>query len=217
MMKWIKERPHSLWLLYYIPYAITFFLLERVIEPKYIIYSSLDDLIPFVSAFIYPYLSWFPFMFGFLIYFLIKDKESFVNLCFCMFTGMSISLLVYVIFPNGLDIRVIDTGTGITDRFVQMIQSVDNSNNVCPSIHVSSTLAIMLVILKSQALKEKRGIKSLSLLLGILIILSTMFLKQHSIIDVATGAILTTVLYGITLHSNWKEALSNTRFAFLVA
>ena len=41
----------------------------------------------------------------------------------------------------------------------------------------------------------RQTIKHLSLILSVLICLSTMFLKQHSVIDVICGILLATVLY----------------------
>ena len=105
LLSWIKAHPYSLWVTYYIPYLICFILLEQFSDPKFIIYSPIDDMIPFCEYFIIFYLMWFPLMFLSLLYFLLKDKDAFIDLCFLMFTGMSISLLIYVIAPNGLGDR----------------------------------------------------------------------------------------------------------------
>ena len=196
LLSWIKAHPYSLWVTYYIPYLICFILLEQFSDPKFIIYSPIDDMIPFCEYFIIFYLMWFPLMFLSLLYFLLKDKDAFIDLCFLMFTGMSISLLIYVIAPNGLDLRVEIASDNLFAWMVRMIQTVDDPTNVCPSIHVASTLAIMI---------------------SVGIILSTMFLKQHSIIDAAAGIALTLILYVITYHTGWRKLFQRTPLRFLVS
>ena len=47
LLSWIKAHPYSLWVTYYIPYLICFILLEQFSDPKFIIYSPIDDMIPF--------------------------------------------------------------------------------------------------------------------------------------------------------------------------
>ena len=49
------------------------------------------------------------------------------------------------------------------------------------------------------------------------IILSTMFLKQHSIIDAAAGIALTLILYVITYHTGWRKLFQRTPLRFLVS
>ena len=215
LFAWIKSHPYSLWLLYYIPYLICFMLLERFITPVIIIHSPLDEMIPFNEYFILPYLLWFPYMFGSLLYFLLKDKRYFQDLCFFMFLGMSISLLTYLIVPNGLNLRVNFTVDNIFVLLVQFIQNVDDSANVCPSIHVASTFSIMLVVLRYPHFKHRFLMNAGSACIGISIILSTMFLKQHSVIDVIAGILLSLLLYFVTYHLNWRRLFYSTKLHFL--
>ena len=217
LLSWIKAHPYSLWVTYYIPYLICFILLEQFSDPKFIIYSPIDDMIPFCEYFIIFYLMWFPLMFLSLLYFLLKDKDAFIDLCFLMFTGMSISLLIYVIAPNGLDLRVEIASDNLFAWMVRMIQTVDDPTNVCPSIHVASTLAIMMVVLKHREFRHPLLAKGGVSLISVSIILSTMFLKQHSIIDAAAGIALTLILYVITYHTGWRKLFQRTPLRFLVS
>lgn len=215
LFSWIKEHPYSLWLLYYIPYLICFVLLEHYAVPVFIIHTPIDDQIPFNEYFILPYLLWFPFMFGSLLYFLIKDKRSFQDLCFFMFSGMTVSLLTYLVLPNGLDLRVDFSVDNICAWMVSLIQNVDDSANVCPSIHVASTFSIMLVILRYSKFRHPSWTKLGTSLIAISIILSTMFLKQHSIIDVIAGLALSGILYFVTYRLNWRRLFYSTKLHFL--
>ena len=204
LLSWIKAHPYSLWVTYYIPYLICFILLEQFSDPKFIIYSPIDDMIPFCEYFIIFYLMWFPLMFLSLLYFLLKDKDAFIDLCFLMFTGMSISLLIYVIAPNGLDLRVEIASDNLFAWMVRII-------------HVASTLAIMMVVLKHREFRHPLLAKGGVSLISVGIILSTMFLKQHSIIDAAAGIALTLILYVITYHTGWRKLFQRTPLRFLVS
>ena len=66
--------------------------------------------------------------------------------------------------------------------------------NVCPSIHVSSTVAVYLTICHAASVRNKKPIRTLSWIVTILICLSTMFIKQHSLVDVLCGWILSLIL-----------------------
>ncbi|MCC8103980.1 MAG: phosphatase PAP2 family protein [Clostridiales bacterium] len=84
---------------------------------------------------------------------------------------------------------------------------MDAPVNVCPSIHVSSSVSIALVTAKSKLFKEHRGRKAAIIVLMILISISTLFVKQHSVIDVVCGAAVSLVLYVFAYHTNWRKLL----------
>ena len=112
-----KELPkykHAWPLLYFFIYLPWFLILEQKITPDYaglhIIHWPLDDMIPFCEWFVRPYLIWFlyiPAVFLFLFY---HSKKEFYRMCAYEFTGMTIALIVYTVFPNGLNLRLTDIG-----------------------------------------------------------------------------------------------------------
>ena len=69
-----------------------------------------------------------------------------------------------------------------------------SAEHVCPSIHVSSTVAVHLTICHAASVRNKKPIRTLSWIVTILICLSTMFIKQHSLVDVLCGWILSLIL-----------------------
>ena len=143
---WIREHPYALCLLYFIPYLIYFELLEAFAVPKFIIHCPLDDWIPFHEGFVIPYFAWFPMLAVSLGYFLFHSRRDFLDLCFIMFTGMTICLLIYTVLPNGLQLRPAVVRDNLLARIAGMLYAIDTPTNVCPSIHVSSTVAIMIDI-----------------------------------------------------------------------
>lgn len=194
IVAWVKENPHCWVLAYFIVYVIWFFYLEFFVEPKYWIVCPWDDYIPFCEYFIVPYGLWFPYFLGGLAYFLSKQKELFLKLCFVMFTGMTICLTIYSFWPNAIDLRQEIVGTNLFCKLAELVRAVDTPTNVCPSIHVSSTVAVHWAVSRYQGFKRPGLIKTASLILAVAICASTVFLKQHSIIDVFWGVILTATL-----------------------
>lgn len=204
-MNWIKNNRHCLWLLYYAFYFPAFFLLERYTQVKYMIDFPPDRMIPFCEWFIFPYIAWYITMPAALIIFMLRDREAFLKLCFMMFGGMTIALLVYLIAPNGISLRVPVEGNNIACVLCRLLQSVDTPTNVCPSIHVSSSVAIDFAVRRSCLFKDNKAVKAGSVIICALICVSTLFVKQHSIIDVIAGAALSIALYIAAYHTPLKR------------
>ena len=118
--------------------SLWFFWLDLTIKnPKYIIHSPLDDSIPFNEWFVFPYCSWFLLLAGVTALLWWYDTASYDKLCLSMFAGMTFCLIVYMVLPNGLDIRPTAEAVGrsnIAMRILQLLWSADASVNVCPSI-----------------------------------------------------------------------------------
>ena len=70
------------------------------------------------------------------------------------------------------------------------------------SIHVYNSLGCHIAVMKSARLEKKKGIRACSFVLCVSIILSTMFIKQHSVFDVTTAFIMAAVMYGIVYRSD---------------
>ncbi len=175
----------------YAVYLVWFFAMEKIPNRNYhIVYSKLDDYIPFYKPAILMYSSWFLMLVIPFVYLLKrKSYDNLYNIIIPMFSAMFISLIIYMIYPTALDIRVTDiTGNDICAWIIKGIHKLDQPNNVCPSIHVSTT-----VIIDNQfrrILKNNGKLKVLFLLWDVGICISTMLVKQHSIIDVVCGIIL---------------------------
>lgn len=193
----IIAHPIAFALIFFCFYFAGFFGLEQLVtEPKYIIGCALDGMIPFNEWFIFAYATWFGLIPWALITLLVLDRENYFYLCAVMFSSMAISLLIYLLFPNGVQLRPdAIVGDNIAANLVRMIWAVDNSSNVCPSIHVATTVAIFLAVLRSRVWKRRALVVGICGLLTVLICLSTVFLKQHSVIDVVCGIALTLVLH----------------------
>ena len=185
--------------LYALFYLSFFALLERTIQtPDLWVHCRLDNLIPFCKYAIVPYILWFPWIPFTLFYLLYKaPREDFWRLCIPLFTGMTMALLFYAIVPNGLALRPkYVPGTDIFAQLVRMIYRSDTPMNVCPSIHVFNSVTLALAYHHCARLRGRKWlwVRVSADLLCVSIILSTMLLKQHSVIDVMGGIILALTL-----------------------
>ena len=199
MKEFLQKYKHAWVMLYLLIYFPAFFWLENRHVHKYtVIQSSLDGYIPFMEIFIVPYFLWFAFVAIWVLYFFFTDKKGYYKLTAFLFTGMTIFLIWSWLFPNQLHLR--PTTFERDNIFVTMVQflyQIDTSTNVFPSIHVYNSLGIAIAVLDSEALKDRKGIRISTVLIAASIVLSTMFLKQHSILDVLWALPLSLLGYGL--------------------
>ena len=205
---WSRRRPHMWFQLYWVVYLIWFFWLDLTIkDPKYIIHAPLDDRIPFNEWFIFPYCSWFVLLAGVTALLWWCDTQSYDKLCLTMFSGMTFCLILYMLLPNGLDIRPTVDAVGrsnIAMSIMQLIWRADASVNVCPSIHCQSSACMALAFSHSKLAKERPALKILAWVWAALICASTVFTKQHSIIDVVCGLTVAFVWVPVVYRSAKK-------------
>jgi membrane-associated phospholipid phosphatase len=200
-----KKHPLCFCLIYFAAYMIWFLLLEQFREPVIIVHSKIDDLIPFMPVFIVPYLIWFFYIFFTTAWFYLHSREDFWNVCRYMCTGMFLALAIYTILPTGLHLRQAVTGTDIFSRMVAVLYQTDTATNVCPSIHVMNSIAVNAVVQRSDAFKHPRLVKTASYVLAVSICLSTVLLKQHSVIDVFWAIIVEIMLYSLSYRPFYAE------------
>ena len=106
-LKELLKKYEHIWILGYgFIYLPWFMHLEKTVTSNYhIMHSSLDDMIPFNEYFVIPYLLWFAYVTAAIAYLFFKNKEEYYRLCAFLFTGMTLSLLICTLFPNGTDFR----------------------------------------------------------------------------------------------------------------
>lgn len=184
-------RPYLWYQLYWVVYLIWFFTIDHLItNPKYIIWSPLDDKIPFCEWFFIPYCSWFFLLAGVTALLWWNDTPNYRRLCACMFSGMTFCLIVYMIWPNGLNLRPDLSALGrenLGTFVMQLLWTADSPTNVCPSIHCQSSACMALCMSNSNLAKDRPWLKWVAWGWALLICASTVFTKQHSIIDVVLG------------------------------
>lgn len=199
LKKLLNKYSHAWVFLYAFIYFPWFHWLEENVTTGYSLVSSpLDSYIPFVEYFIVPYLLWFVYMAVTCLYFFFTNKEDFYKFTKTCIIGMTIFLIICTIFPNGLRLRpTVFPRDNIFTELVKFVYAVDTPTNVLPSLHVYNSVACHIAIMHNEKLSQNKLISKGSLFLSLSIVLSTMFLKQHSVVDVVSALIMIYFIYGV--------------------
>lgn len=223
-MKWktkfteiVKKYKHAWVFLYAFIYMPWFLFLEKHVTTNYhVIQTALDEHIPFIEYFIVPYLMWFAFIAVVFLYFFFTDVDGFYKLAKISFAGMTIFLIICTLFPNGQDLRpVVFERENVFVDAVRILYRTDTCTNVFPSLHVFNSLCACIAIHESEALKKHKVISGAAYVLAALIVLATMFLKQHSILDVTGAFVMAIVLYRFVYATEKKKAPGYAKRAVL--
>lgn len=197
MKLFLKKYSHAWVFLYAFIYIPWFSYLEKEVTTRYyLIHSPLDQYIPFIEYFVVPYLLWFVFLAVITFYIFFTDKKGFYKLAAFLVIGMTVFLIVCSIYPNGLNLRPSTFARdNIFVELVKLIYTVDTPTNVLPSIHVFNSLGAGIAVAHSKSFKNKKAVRYSVYAMAGLIILSTVFLKQHSVLDVFAAFILAGIIY----------------------
>lgn len=198
-MKATKNK--NLWIvpIYGLVYLIMFFVLENSSAVYHVIYSPLDDMIPFCEYFIIPYYLWFAYValtVGYFMFINVSSKE-YRQLISNLGAGMSVFLIVSFVYPNCHHLRPTVTGDNLCARLVMLLHNVDTPTNLLPSIHVFNSLACYAALMHNEPFRKRKSLVVGCKLLTISIILSTMFLKQHSVVDVTLAFLFFALSYWV--------------------
>jgi membrane-associated phospholipid phosphatase len=190
-----NQYKHFLALTIFLVLILWFAYLKETIVPQHIMYCTLDSKIPFIKEFVIPYYFWFAYMALGFIYLGLNSKKDFYKMLAFLSLSMSISFIIFMLYPNAQFARPKVPGKDIFSWLVNFIYSHDGTNNVFPSVHVCNSIGVYLALENCYKLKNKRVLRMLSFVIMISISASTVLIKQHSIIDVAGGIGLGIILY----------------------
>lgn len=192
-------------LLYFLIYLPWFVWLEsRENLPYHVIHTGIDDYIPFVEIFVIPYLLWFLYVAVVFIYLFFKNKREYYRFCIFLFTGMTLFLMISTVYPNGHLLRPASFERhNIFTMAIQFIYQADTATNIFPSIHVFNSIATHLAVMNTESLRKNRTVRTTSLVLMVSIILSTVLIKQHSVVDLIGGILLGLVMNQLVYHTDY--------------
>ena len=197
------------WLVYFALYFLTENLIP--VEKCHVIHSPLDDLIPFCEVFLIPYVFWYLLIVGSLLYFLLYNVDSFKKLQTYIIITQIVAMIIYIIFPNMQDLRPVEfPRDNFLTQCIGLLYSIDTNTGVCPSLHVAYSIGIASVWVKEKGVPT--GWKAFVVVAAVLICMSTVFIKQHSIVD--TFAALPVCLLAECIvfgKSYWRNRLKGKR------
>ena len=175
---------------------LVWFIIILIININYILASilakkghdltiGLDNIIPFNSIFIIPYIYWYLYIIIGFIFILVNSRKDYIRIFISFFIGMSVCYIVYYLYPTEITRPTIEN-SNILNYLVNIIYSLDRPVNCFPSLHVLTTYFIM----RYTKYKDSKKRFYYTQIVGILIILSTLFIKQHFIVDVVSAIVL---------------------------
>lgn len=174
--------------MYYPVYFLLFLWLETHLPLHFLtVHLTADDWIPFCPPFVVFYLFWYVYnAAGYLLLFSEKNPMDFYRMSTMICLIMAVFLICSFAIPNGQDLRPnLPAEKNIFERLLAAVWKADPPRNLFPSIHVSNTLLLAIGIDRSAKRRKKPLLRILSGLLAVLIVASTMLIKQHSVFDVA--------------------------------
>ncbi|MCR5715277.1 MAG: phosphatase PAP2 family protein [Lachnospiraceae bacterium] len=196
-------------ILIFLPIYLIWFKFIELVPFRFCIRTDLllDKSIPFIKQFAIPYFLWFLFIPLVGAYLVFYDKEEYKRFQALLISGMVFFLILNTFFPTGLILRpAYVAGRDIFATMVRFLYSIDTSTNVFPSIHVyTSVVAYVCMFRSTGTLACKRSCRIMVALISVSIILATMFLKQHSVLDVFFGIAMCPILDHVVRKGEVKD------------
>lgn len=154
--------------------------------------TELDRATPFLKIFIIPYLLWYPFILAVLVYLCVKDRRLYFQTLAAYCVGLIVCYVVYYFYQTTVP-RPIVSGNDVFSQLVRMTFASDQPFNCFPSIHVLTSYLMMLAVGTSPLIgrRVKIGVGAFSAT----IILSTLLVKQHVILDVVGAVMLADTVF----------------------
>jgi hypothetical protein len=211
LRQFYRKWKHLLVLLYLPLYLAWFHYVESTVTTQFhVIHTPLDDMIPFCEYFVIPYLLWFGYVAWGIAYFALHNKREYYQLCAFLFTGMTIFLVISTLYPNGHYLRpYYFTHHNFYTMLCEYLYASDTATNLFPSIHVYNSIGVHLAVCKSEEFRHSRTLRAVSGILMTSIILSTMFIKQHSVFDVFTAFVMAFLIYRLVYVRDWSRVSQN--------
>lgn len=193
-LKWLD----LIWLALFPLININYIIAGVITEKGKNISLPLDKEIPFISVFVFPYIYWYIYIFIGVIFILVKDRRKYIRALLAVYIGMLVCYFIYYLFPVEIA-RPTIINNDLPNKLVNIIYQNDRPLNCFPSLHVLNSYIIM----RYTNRKENKYWFYYTQIVGILIILSTLFIKQHFILDGIAAIILGEIV--ILISKNIKD------------
>lgn len=197
---------HVFLLLFWPLYGIAFSLVELWQDRDFTVvyWPGVDDVIPFCEWFAIPYMFWFVFLVGMIGFTLLFDIAAFRKTMYFITITYTVTIIVYLIWPTAQELRPDIAALGrdnFLTRFMADFYEFDTNTNVCPSIHVLGSVAVLFGSWYCKYFKSVPW-QIFFWVWTVLICLSTVFLKQHSAVDVLPAILLSVLAYPFAFHGD---------------
>lgn len=155
--------------------------------------TPIDDAIPVVGPFVVPYVSLRPFLYGSLVLFLLLRVRVYRSAALSMIAVFAVSYVFYFFLQSFIE-RPTLIGDDTFSRMIREVYAGDQPYNDFPSLHAS--LSTMVAV---HWLRVDRRVGTIVAIWAALIVVSTVFVKQHYVADMVAGALLAFVVSRVML------------------
>lgn len=145
--------------------------------------SNLDQILPVVPVLVIPYLLFLPFYWLTILYSFWTNKR-FVALSMAHLTSYLIAVAIFTNFQSMVS-RPPVLGSDVFSQMLSWLYSVDAPYNAFPSLHV----AMAVVVTAYFAVVKSRYFTAVAVF-SVVVIASTVLLKQHYLVDIVGGLVL---------------------------
>ncbi len=198
----LRVRPYKRMFLFFPAYFAAYALVESFVPAGgyHVMHCALDDMIPFCELFVIPYIGWIVLSFWLGGYTFFREPEEFHRLIQYYIVASIICFAIILIYPSCQELR---PETFANDRFltrlVRGLYTTDTPTNVFPSMHVAGALGSLFCMMRIKFFETPK-MRAAAIILIVLICVSTLFIKQHSVLDLLgalpVGIIGWIIVYG---------------------
>ena len=143
-----------------------------------------DDKIPFLPWTVLPYCFWFPMIVFYPLIVFRTDPHSYCGYLTTMVMEIVLSIVCYLIYPTSFQRPV--PPDGFWGKFMKFVyHSSYRGLNCAPSLHCSSCFLVICVSFTCAGMSL--WVRGFTVSIAIMIVLSTLTTKQHTLIDVLTA------------------------------
>lgn len=205
-------RTHLLYLLLaislYLLKGVLYFSIKEIPVEIHHIHMRIDEFIPFIKYFYVFYVSYYVLPEILLWILSFYDKKKFWSLFWGVAAANVVCCICFVIYqvqmirpegyPMDLALRDVKSVSDFFDFCVSMQYKADaGALNCFPSLH--ATMGCLVVLLGLKTTRDEARfplwLRCVSVFIGLGIIASTVFVKQHYFIDLVAGVILMVIMY----------------------
>lgn len=182
----IKQRTTQIWLIDSLIFALVIFVsclyfwFNTPQDVVYVLKNGIDDLIPRLPIFTIPYLLFLPW-FWLIVVYAYLSKNHFYQLSIAIIIVNLIAFVIYAFYQTHI-IREPIIENDIFSQILAYIYANDKPYAGCPSLHsgLSAIVATYFVITKNKWMWA-------FVAMALLVVVSTLFTKQHYFVDALSG------------------------------
>ncbi|MDD3400481.1 MAG: phosphatase PAP2 family protein [Eubacteriales bacterium] len=201
--------------------SLGYFIISWIDAPAVSVWCPWDASIPFVPFFITFYIGWFLYIaVGAITLWHFhrlsqEDHREFIKFMLLMGVGLLTCLSIFIVFPTQIPEGFrgdLGDRSNVFTWLVGIIYDTDELRNAFPSEHCFVAITLCWGFLRSPAVKRSKHrywLYPANIIVAVGICMSTMFVKQHSIIDFFGALGLFIILVAIIYCIPWKKRSVN--------